>query len=153
MKHLLLIAISIGITASAHAGNMKFTCKNADSSIVITRDSLVLLETDSATKQSELTILNNLTVNTMPDKNEVIHFSKLNNNQKIGELKITNISDKKIIAEDSGGECKDGHTPGFSTDSYEVQGQISLFNNKKVSINLSCIESAYWSGNCNFDGE
>ena len=74
-------------------------------------------------------------------------------NQKIGELKITNISDKKIIAEDSGGECKDGHTPGFSTDSYEVQGQISLFNNKKVSINLSCIESAYWSGNCNFDGE
>jgi hypothetical protein len=149
MKNLFtVIAMILGLSISAQAGDMKFTCKNADGSILITRSKLVLLSKDD-TQQYNLTVLNNLSFNTMPEKNEVMEFeSESNDGNIVGELKITSVSRRKIIANDDGRECYGGHGPGFSTEAYKVRGRFSTFGEKAKTVELSCVESSYWSGNC-----
>ena len=155
MKRFFIFAMSFGFVVSAQAGKMLFTCKNADGSILITRDKVVLLEKDAYTKQPNLIITNNLTANTMPStsKDEIIEFGDEGNDGKLGSLKISDISQEKLIAKDDGGNCKGGHGPGFTSEAYKVKGQFYLYGEKAKKVELSCIESSSWSGNCEFDGE
>ena len=154
MKRVMTVmALTVGLSLTAQAGNIKFTCKNADGSMLITRDRLVLLTKDD-TKQYDLTVLNNLTSETMPGQNEVIEFeSEYNDGKKVGDLKISAISKSRTIAGDDGGTCNGGHGPGFSTKAYKIRGQFSIFGGKAKTVELSCVESSYWSGNCSFDEE
>jgi hypothetical protein len=154
MKRFFILAMFVGFAVSAQAGNMKFTCKNADGSILITRDKLVLLQKDVYFEQTDLVVLNNLTNNIMPTTEEVIQFESENNDgKKVGDLKISTILNRKQIAGNDGETCEGGHGPGFSTETYKARGQLSVFGNKAKTVELSCVESYYWAGNCVFDGE
>lgn len=139
------------ISFSAHAGNLKFTCKNANGSILITRDKLVLLTKDEA-EQYDLEVLNNHSVNTMPNKNEIIRFESETNEEKLaGQLRITAVSSRKTIASDGNEKCNGGHEAGFSTESYKIKGQISMNDGKEKTVRLTCVESSYWSGTCKYN--
>lgn len=149
MKRLFLMLMSLGWMVSAQAGEMKFTCKNDENSLVITRDKMVLLQKEGATKHTDLVVLTNRTVNAMPAQNQVLEFeSELNKGTKIGDLRISAISTRKPLAGDESGTCQDGHGAGFSTEAYKVRGQLSLFGKKAKTVELSCVEFSSWSGTC-----
>jgi len=149
MKRLFLVVMSLGWMVSAQAGEMKFTCKNAENSVVITRDKMVLLQNEGATKHTDLVVLTNQTVNTMPAQNQVLEFeSDFSHGKKVGDLRITAISARKPLAGDESGTCQDGHGAGFSTEAYKIRGQLSLFGKKAKTLELSCVEFSSWSGTC-----
>lgn len=155
-KHIITIAtmvLSLGFALSAQAGNWKYTCKSADGTIALTRDKLVMFEKDESTKQYDLSILVNLDTNTEIDKGTTISFAGAYGEQKLGDLKITNTTTTKTIAEDDGGTCKGGHPPGFSTEAFKATGVLSLYGQTGKKIELSCVNSYYWSGTCDFDEE
>lgn len=150
MKRLIIIAMVLGVASVAQASNMQFTCKNSDSSIILTREKLVLVRTNLITKQEALRILDNLQVNSLPAQNEIIEFDPLDGGAAVS-LKIKSKSVGIIIAEEDGGECDGGRGPGFSTEQYTVNAEFLIDGQQTEPVNLTCLESYFWSGSCRFE--
>lgn len=149
MKSIVALAVAFSFSFTALAGNMKFTCKNSDGTVILTRERLVVLDKDTPSKQFELFIFKNTSDNLMPDKKETIEFETEDGNKaRVGQLNIASLTNRRLIASEQGELCEGGRGPGFLTETYNIQGQLSIFDHKTRAIELSCVESSYWSGHC-----
>lgn len=144
MKNLFVLMLICGTSFAAQAGNMKFTCKNADATLIITRDQLVFLREDES-KQYDLLLLDNSDPNIFPNSGESLVFSQAGKN--VGQLEVRSLSGRQTVKADDGEPCRGGRTPGYLTESYQVSAELSLFNQKSL-VQLSCVESSYWHGTC-----
>jgi hypothetical protein len=146
----LVLVATLTLSSLAYGGDYRYTCKSADGSIVMNRDSAVVLEKDKQTKQSEMTILTH-DASLGPSKGDIVKFSS-EVSGAFGELKVTAISAKKTIASETG-VCPDGSKNGlgFSTEAFSIRVQTNLIDNESKSIVLSCVETAYWAGRCQFE--
>lgn len=144
MKNLFVLMLTCMTSFAAQAGNMKFTCKSADGTLIITRDQLVFLREDES-KQYDLLLLDNSDPNVFPNSGEKLFFSQAG--KPVGQLEVRSLSARQTLKADDGEPCRGGHTPGYLTESYQISAELGLFN-QKTQVQLSCVESSYWHGNC-----
>lgn len=148
MKAMLFFSILMG-NLIAHAGDLQWTCRNSDNSIIITQNHWVSLVEESETKSLLLITLKNTSTEQSPLINQNLQFTREENPRDIiVEVFIKNISSRTTLAEDYGRACEANKGPAFHTESYKIEALIKNKSNSIKLVPLFCTETSYWSGGC-----
>lgn len=145
MIRLICTSLILSLSLAAHA-DRTYLCSNADHSIMLTRESLILVKKESG--QQFVRQLKNLSADSSLLKNEIFNFTDTADWQhSVFQLKITASTTAKKVSRLGSNTCDQGTAPGFETTSNNITAILALPNGPQT-VELSCLETSSWSGGC-----
>jgi hypothetical protein len=145
MSRVIFTCLILSLSLAAHA-HRTYLCSNADHSIMLTRDSLVIVKKNAG--EQFVLQLKNLSMDSSLFKNEVFNLTDTGDWQhRISQLKITASSTAKQVSSLGSETCDQGTAPGFQTLANNITAVLSLPNEQRT-VELACLETSSWSGGC-----